>query len=547
MRFHAFAVTAVTMICLASANAQVEHVPAAHPVYEFLDRMHTRGIIRGFSRAVLPMNRAAVAGLLRSAAEKRNGLSPAEQKILARFSDEFIAEDDGRQNPSVLFRDGFEGAFADREKFLYTWANGDRSTTFFMEAIGTAEYRTMLSDGDPVSVFIGQAGGRFRGTLGGAVGYGLQATNGTLSGDTAFARSDRVLGQTSNFGDWGNTFFDFSEAHIAAAWSWGSLSLGRERLLAGNGIGGRTAVGWNAPVFDAVRFDAHAGDFRFTYFHGFLLAELERIDGKRPYYADKYVVYHRAEADLFDLLRFGVFESVIYSERQVDPAYLNPINFYKSVEHAEGDRDNPMLGFDIQTVGMGGTEAYGSWTIDDVDFSKMGSGWWGNKFIWQAGVVNDRLIPNMRIGVEYTRIEPYVYSHVLRNNDYTHKNAALGLELPPNSDELLLHASWWPGPALSLSASLSLTRHGRNEYNDDGELLVNHGGEISERFVFGESNEKAPFLDGIRENRQLATASLRWEPVRNAFLDLTYRFRRIELGGNAGMDHFLSFLLEISY
>ena len=42
-------------------------------------------------------------------------------------------------------------------------------------------------------------------------------------------------------------------AHLSARWSWGSASVGNERLLVGNGLGNRSVIGDNAPPFDALR------------------------------------------------------------------------------------------------------------------------------------------------------------------------------------------------------------------------------------------------------------------------------------------------------
>ncbi|MBI5645439.1 MAG: hypothetical protein HY962_00790 [Ignavibacteriae bacterium] len=526
--------------------AQMEHVPATHPVYDYLDRLASTSRLKGFSRAVLPMERRTVVEFLEAAAKYRTSMSETEARLFDRYRDEFVAEADRSQNPTVFFQDGTEGLVSDREKFLYRWISPDNDTRFFMEFLGSADARVQDADGKSSRVVLGQVGGRFRGTAGGTVGFGLQATNGMVFGDTAFARSDAALRKNSNFGEWGNQYFDFSEAYLGVGWSWGDASLGRERVLIGGAHGDRVTLGMGAPVFDALRLNARAGNFRFMYIHGFILAEKQLIEVFRPYYESKYFVYHRAEADLFESVRFGVYESVIYSQRQIDPGYLIPVNFFKSAEHAGGDRDNPMLGFDLQSLSLPGIELFGSWTIDDIDMAKFGSGWWGNKFIWQAGAVTHSL-GDTRIGLEYTRIEPYVYSHAMRDNEYTHKGVALGLELPPNSDEWYTHVTWWYGASLSLGASLRVRRHGANEYGGDGSLRANHGGSVTERFVFGRDNETAPFLGGVRETRKILTLNCRYEPIRNIAFDAAIRFTKVEDRQGTHNTGYGSLQLEIAY
>jgi hypothetical protein len=284
---------------------------------------------------------------------------------------------------------------------------------------------------------------------------------------------------------------------------------------------------------------------RFLFLHGFLLSEKQWVDDNtRPYFDSKYVAMHRVEADIAAAVRLGVYEAVVYSQREVDPAYLNPINFYKSAEHAGGDRDNPMLGFDAATLFIPGSQLYGSWLIDDVDFVRWGDGWWGNKFIWQGGLLNSSLLPNTDLTLEYTRIEPYVYSHRLPGNQYTHNGDALGLELPPNSDEWFLGVRHWISADLWLQCEVHRRRHGRNEVDENGEVTVNHGGDIYESLLYLRDSDIAPFLDGPLDRSTILTFGLRYQPTRNVVLNGTFRYRQIdsEVDGERS-DQFLSLLL----
>jgi hypothetical protein len=307
-------------------------------------------------------------------------------------------------------------------------------------------------------------------------------------------------------------------------------------------------VSLNSPPFDALRLNVRVGDFRFAFLHGFLLADHDTLRGGRPFFENKYLVIHRAEVDILNSIRLGVFEGVIYSQRQIDFSYLNPINFYKSAEHAGGDRDNPMLGFDIQTIGLQGSELYGSWTIDDVDFSKWGTGWWGNKFVWQAGVINHSLLPNTELGLEYSRVEPWTYSHTFRNNEYTNKNTSIGFEIPPNSDEWLFRLRHWIGNNLSLFGAYQIRRHGRDVQDENSVVIRRFGGDINAHYEWGRDDLNAPFLAGVRETQQIATVSARFEPFRNLVFDATYRFRKTDIANTGSTsDHLISFLLEVIY
>src|SRR5258706_13671840 len=114
----------------------------------------------------------------------------------------------------------------------------------------------------------------------------------------------------------------------------------------------------------------------------------------------------------------------IYQRYSPEFAYLNPINFYKSAEQSLGDRDNSFLNFDLEIFPITGYEVYGTWLIDDIDFSKIGTGWWGNELGWQGGIYAANVfgIPNLDADLEYTHLESYGFSNKTSGDDFTHSS-----------------------------------------------------------------------------------------------------------------------------
>ena len=545
-----FAVFTITSISL---HAQHEHVPVKNPVYDFLLRMQVRGILPDYSHAALPLERQSIVLLLDSLETQRVNLTRTEQALLDRFESEFTDEARRRQSRSILFRsdDPFaekvNDIFSDKEKFLYAWQ--DSTTTFFMELLANAEYRTVLAPGNNSNVTLAQIGGRFRGTVKSFLGYGLEATNGTEFGSRSLALEDPVLRQNSNFNDFERPFFDFTEAYLNANFGWGNLVLGKERVLIGNSFASRLIVSDNAPTFDALRLGVHFGDFSYAFLHSSVLGQKRTLADGKPYYEPRFFAMHRAEIAFSDDVRFGVFESVIYTGRFLDLAYINPVNFFKSAEHALGDRDNPFLGFDLTLNPINEVQLFGTWLIDDIDASKWGSGWWGNKFAWQGGVLTTALIPNGELGIEYTRIEPYTFSHFFSGNEYTHKGYIIGSELQPNSDQWHVRWQQWIDARMQFSIFYRTSRHANNEYDTGGKLLVNNGGDALVGFVGERDRDHILFLEGILAHTQILGLDLRYEPWRNIVLDFRYHFRRQQAPGvpESLSDHFLSLLLDIAY
>ena len=84
---------AILAICLAGLSsisiAQVETVPATHPVYTFLKRMEVRGIIERYHDAILPLSRKEVGTFLLDVQKQHDELTETEQNTTTDFLSEF--------------------------------------------------------------------------------------------------------------------------------------------------------------------------------------------------------------------------------------------------------------------------------------------------------------------------------------------------------------------------------------------------------------------------------------------------------------------------
>src|SRR5689334_13149267 len=199
-----------------SGSAQIENVPISNQVYECLDRMAVKGVLPLYSNTMIPISREEVAGLLKNIEASKDRLTTADQDYLAKFNQEFMHEiDPSSESASVLFRDGFAGIFSDKEKYLYSYA--DSTVTTYVEFLGSLEHRRISGDSfGSTHASFEQHGGRIRGTIKNRLGYFLQATNGTLYGDKAFALSDPRLRSNVKFNDLNSPYFDFTEAYLRA-------------------------------------------------------------------------------------------------------------------------------------------------------------------------------------------------------------------------------------------------------------------------------------------------------------------------------------------
>ncbi len=531
VRLRIFAVPLFIALAFAIAPAQVENVPISNPVYEFLDRLGVKGILPLYSNVMIPLSRKEVAEDLVKATSKKDQLTDAERGYLDKYRREFAHEiDPAHDDATALFRDGPRDFLSNKEKYLYTYADSD--VTAYVQFLGSLEYRTANGDSyGTTHASLETIGGRIRGTVKNRLGYYLQGTNGELHGDREFALSDPRLRSNVKFNNLYSPYFDFTEAYLRADLSWFNVEFGREYNQIGTGYSDRLLLSDNAPVFDFIKLDAQYKSLRFVFLHGSLVPDSAVFPGlvqDEPAGVSKYLAIHRLQLSLFDRLNVGVAEMIIYQRFSPEFGYLNPVVFYKSVEHSLRDRDNAFLSFDAEIFPIDGYKLYGTWLIDDIDFSKLGTGWWGNEFGWQGGVTAADVggIPDVDAVAEYTRIEPYVYSNRTSGDDFTNNNTSLGHHLAPNSDEWFLQIGWRPEPSLRAWLAYRYTRHGDNII-ENGLVVRNVGGDVLAGHRSTDS-DIADFLDGNRTRYDDVQLKAAWEPIRSLYFTGILEFRRTE-------------------
>ncbi|MCL2284107.1 MAG: hypothetical protein FWC26_12395 [Fibromonadales bacterium] len=161
----------------------------------------------------------------------------------------------------------------------------------------------------------------------------------------------------------------------------------------------------------------------------------------------KYMHAHRLGFNISDNFSFGFAETMVYGSspeerRSVEPIYLMPFVPYVFAESYGGDRDNKAMSVDFSWKLFKKFELYGELFIDDLDniTSFFDESWWGNKWATSVGVAIDSAkigIFNWDYNFEFTRIEPWVYTHHKGlGNDYSHFGNSLGSDLGPNSREI---------------------------------------------------------------------------------------------------------------
>ncbi len=295
-----------------------------------------------------------------------------------------------------------------------------------------------------------------------------------------------------------------------------SFLFGRDRIRWGPGKRSNLMLSGEGPSFSQARLDVDLGKtVRFTSVTG-LLSQWPEIHDTlyttdagmlRTVRNSKYLAAHRLEVDIIPRLQLGLSEVVVYGERTLDFSYLNPVTVYFTEEHENGDQDNASLGIDFKAHPLDGVSIWGELMLDDFRFGEFGTDYWGNKTAILGGLQYSGTAGNIPIdiGTEYTRLEPFVYTHFYPINTYKHWNAPLGVQLKPNSDRTAFWINSWLSSSFRCGIEGYYLRHGDNSITDG-----NVGGNIN--IPHSETDpDEAPFLDGARTDRMFGLAWMDWE------------------------------------
>lgn len=519
-----------------SVLAQVEHIPIVHPVYTFLLRAETKGLLPHFSLSNLPLQRKEISSALELINKNSFDLTESEAQTLQRFLMEFRIEQ--RKNTVLVHSDTdttnllLKGLIEDKEKLVYFYRDSTATVQVYpLGMVGTIIEKNNTSPSDNVTY--AQGGARVMGTISNSLGFFLQATNGTiLSGNRDIALHDPRLKQNVKFATF-NSDIDFTESHIRYDNNWFYAYIGRENRVTGAGYFNRIFLSDAAPPTDAIMAGARFKTVEYRFMHASLLSVPEDSNGRlllsanqtypagfnltlRPKYFATHRISWRPEWG-----EISLWEGIIYS-RPFEIGYLNPLSFYKSVEHSLRDRDNSMMGFDFTFRPIKNLQCKGSFLLDDLIFSKVGSDFWGNKTAFNFGVAYSTSI-NLDFQMEYARVYPFTYSHFNPQNSSTNDGLLMLGYLQPNSDEISARCIWWWGNRYPLQLRAGYIRHGDNVLNGDT-LIYNAGGDV---FQSNTGSETAAFLSGNRKNTFLVQLDAGWEIVRGFNIQAMARLQNV--------------------
>ena len=360
---------------------------------------------------------------------------------------------------------------------------------------------------------------------------------GHFEGDEVFFKTSPILdswSQQSN--ENAQTSVDNVSGKIVYKKDFVLLTVGRGKYIIGNNIGGSIIL--NDACNDYGYFSGKL-DFRkfsISLLHGTLIPDSTNVDnlGEPIYkdYNDKYIVVKKLDWRPTTQLHFFAGEEVIYGGRSIDPSYLLPQTFLRATEHNLRDRDNVLVFGGMNFEPFSKNIFYVNLVLDELSRSKIFTDWWGNKYAIQVGNSYQLNSNNKsRFTIEFTAVRPWMYTHKILHNKYSHDG--IGLGFPDGSNLIQLSGE------LNYKFFKRLAANIHSSYTKQGSL----GKEFSINYE-SRPDDTADWLEGeITEKIEVKTV-IKWQPLTHHKILLGHSVSKID---ENDIEHQLSISYQASY
>lgn len=472
----------IIILCLFFINtlfAQVVWEPvSSHQIYNFLDELSADQIIE-INSVIKPYSRQYIAEKLQEANEKISVLNNRQKSELQNFITEYAIETNS-QLPTKwdIFKKKSDLNFSIDPIGLYY---RDSLFKFSFTPIYGRIYYIKQND----NAYHNRGGGKINAYIGKNVGIYANVQDNYIK-NYVFGKKNYLTqyeGGNYKFNVGGREGGDYSEMRggITLNWDWGSIGLIKDNNEWGDNYNGANIFSSRSPSFAQIKLQMSPTKwFDFNYFHGWLVSMV--VDSSRSYitsngdfraiYRNKYIAANMFTIRPFKNLNISAGNSIVYSDINIQPAYLIPFMFYKSIDHtinSEIDNQNSQMFLNISSKNIKHLHLYGSLFVDEWSFSRLSEPNRRNFTSIKAGLsISNLLIKNYSFIAEYTQTNPLTYKHRVSSITYATNNFNLGHYMIDNARDIFLAIRVTPVNKLKVELYGNIAQKG----NDNQYVLI---------------------------------------------------------------------------
>ena len=186
----------------------------------------------------------------------------------------------------------------------------------------------------------------------------------------------------------------------------------------------------------------------------------------------KFMAQHTLSFKATQRLEIALTETVIFNrDNNFELQYLNPIIFYRAVEHFLNSPDNVLIGGQVKWNIVDGYQLYGQLMLDEFNLGVIREdfNWWANKFGLQLGAkaIDFLGVSHLDIQGEFNVVRPYTYTHTsvfeevyISQASYSHNSQPLAHPLGANFVEAILDIRYQIGNKLTIHPRVIIAAQG---------------------------------------------------------------------------------------
>ena len=467
---------AVTLLVVNTAFGQdiPQHISYTR-IYDFIDELANDGFIE-INSVVKPYSRRFISDKLAEVRQQESALNKRQKDELNFFLEEYALE---------------QNRLPEREFLLYegNYSRFDLVPPVFLykDSIFRARIQPILG----MNIYVngnGQINQRWYGADFQAMIGEHVSVYGSLR-DISFAASNELnprlsepayLTNVPGFQYKEPNDFSDSRGGIKFGWNWGSVGLVKDNVVWGDNYNGSNILSGRVPSFPMITLQLKPAKwFEMNYIHGWLVSNV--VDSARFYVENDVRKWYRNHnkyiaANMFTFipipkLNISFGNSIIYAEDNVQPGYLIPVAFYKSIDHTltkgiATENQNSQLFFNISSRNLKHVHVYSSVFFDEIKFNRFKpSSAEKNPVSFKiGGKVTNFPIPNLSATAKFTRTNIINYKHSIPAISYASNSYNMGHYLGDNAQELYASLGYKLIRGLDLNVYYLNAQHG-NEYN----------------------------------------------------------------------------------
>jgi len=263
--------------------------------------------------------------------------------------------------------------------------------------------------------------------------------------------------------------FDEFRGGITYAWKWGSAGLVKDHFAWGDNYHGSNIFSGNVPSFTQLKFHVNPVPwFDFNYVHGWLVSDV--IDSSRSWpngsatritYRYKFMAANMFSFTPWKKLILSFGNSIVYSDEILHPAYFIPFGFFKTIDHSLNSTGSNFLGqnsqlfFNVSSRNIRNVHLYSSLFVDEIALGRAtDADKQSNYLSFKIGAHTSNLgLQNLELTAEYTRTNPFVYTHYISTATFANSSFNMGHYLGDNAQEVYLAVAFHPISKLKIELS----------------------------------------------------------------------------------------------